>query len=174
MIPNFWWSLEVAAAELHLCFVIKGYVWWRRTFLPMVTIVVLHHKRMKLFKPFTPHVIAWSIRNGLKSVDSCNERAANEIAVFGLPQWCRRRGCRGCKGNPKSFDLSKILTKSQWIRAQKFRHSATILLKWLLGFACIKVFLLCNIKGSGYRSVTSHAFRIKCWVCHFNGIFMVM
>jgi len=24
MIPNFWCSLEVAAAELHLCFVIKG------------------------------------------------------------------------------------------------------------------------------------------------------
>ena len=39
----------------------------------------------------------------------------------------------------------------------------------LLGFACIKICLLCNIKGSGYRTVTSHAFRIKCWVCHFNG-----
>jgi len=24
--------------------------------------VVLHHKHMKLFKPFTPHVIAWSVR----------------------------------------------------------------------------------------------------------------
>jgi len=32
------------AAELHLCFVTKGNVWWKRTFLPMVTIVVLHHK----------------------------------------------------------------------------------------------------------------------------------
>jgi len=28
----------------------------------MVTIVVLHHKHMKLFKPFTPHVIALSDR----------------------------------------------------------------------------------------------------------------
>jgi len=62
MIPNFWYSLEVAATELQLCFVIKGNVWWKRTFLPMVTIVVLHHKRMKLFKPFTPCVIAWSVR----------------------------------------------------------------------------------------------------------------
>jgi len=26
----------------------------------MVTIVVLHHKPMKLFKPLTPRVIAWS------------------------------------------------------------------------------------------------------------------
>jgi len=44
MIPNFWCSLEVAAAELHrYCFVIKGNVWWRRTFFPVVTIVVLHH-----------------------------------------------------------------------------------------------------------------------------------
>jgi len=64
MIPNFWCSLEVAATELHLCFVIKGNVWWKRTFLPMATIVVLHHKHMKLFKPFTPHVIAWSVRKG--------------------------------------------------------------------------------------------------------------
>ena len=39
-------------------FVIKGNVWWKRTFLPMVTIAVLHHKHMKLFTPFTPHVIA--------------------------------------------------------------------------------------------------------------------
>ena len=36
MIPNFWCSLEVAAAELHLCFVIKGSLWWKGTFLPMV------------------------------------------------------------------------------------------------------------------------------------------
>jgi len=51
MIPNFWCSLEVAATELQLCFVIKRNVWWKRTFLPTVTIVVLHHKHMKLFKP---------------------------------------------------------------------------------------------------------------------------
>jgi len=62
MIPNLWCSLEVAATELQLCFVIKGNVWWKPTFFPMVTIVVLHHKHMKLFKPFTPHVIAWSVR----------------------------------------------------------------------------------------------------------------
>ena len=64
MIPNFWCCLEVTATELHLCFVIKRNVWWKSTFLPMSTIVVLHHKHMKLFKPFTPHVIAWSIRKG--------------------------------------------------------------------------------------------------------------
>jgi len=63
VIPNFWCSLEVAATDLHLCFVIKGNVWWKLIFLPMVTIVVLHHKHMKLFKPFT-HVIAWSARKG--------------------------------------------------------------------------------------------------------------
>jgi len=54
MIPNFWCCLEVAATVLHLCFVIKGNVWRKYTFLPMATIVVLHHKHMKLFKPFTP------------------------------------------------------------------------------------------------------------------------
>ena len=32
-------------------------------FFPMVTIVVLHYKHMKLFKPFT-HVIACSARKG--------------------------------------------------------------------------------------------------------------
>jgi len=30
----------------------------------MVTIDVLHHKHMKLFTPFMPHVIAWSVRKG--------------------------------------------------------------------------------------------------------------
>ena len=64
MTPNFWCSLEIAAAELHLCFVIKGNPWWKRTFLPMVTIVVLHYKYMKLFKLFTPHVIVWFARKG--------------------------------------------------------------------------------------------------------------
>jgi len=64
MIPNFWCRLEVAATEVHLCFVIKGNVWWKPTFLPMVTIAVLHHKHMKLFTPFTPHVIGWSVRKG--------------------------------------------------------------------------------------------------------------
>ena len=60
MILNFWCCLEAAANELHLCFVINDNVWWKRTFLPMVTIVVLHHKHMKLFKRLTPHVTAWS------------------------------------------------------------------------------------------------------------------
>ena len=67
MIPNFWCSLEVAATELRLCLVIKGKVWWKRTFHPMVTSVVLDHKHMKLFKPFTPYVIALSVRKALIS-----------------------------------------------------------------------------------------------------------
>jgi len=32
MILNFWCSVEVAAAEMHFCFVIKGNVWWKRTY----------------------------------------------------------------------------------------------------------------------------------------------
>ena len=70
-IPNFWCSLEVAAAELHLCFVIKCNLWWKHTFLPMVAVVVLHYKHikhMKLFTPFTPHVIAWSVRKGFNQL----------------------------------------------------------------------------------------------------------
>jgi len=63
-------SLEVAAGELQLCFVIKGNMWWKRTFLAMVTIVVLHHEYMKLFKLFTRHVIAWFARKGFnQSID---------------------------------------------------------------------------------------------------------
>jgi len=42
----------------------KGNVWWKRTFLPMATIIVLHYKDMKLFKPFTPDVIVWTVRKG--------------------------------------------------------------------------------------------------------------
>jgi len=59
-------GLEVAAVELHLYyFIIKGNVWWKHTFLQMVTIVVWHHKHVKLFKPFAPHVTAWFVRKGL-------------------------------------------------------------------------------------------------------------
>jgi len=104
MISNFWCSLGAAAAELHLCFVIKGNVWWKCTFLPMVTIVVLLHKYMKLFKPFTPHVIAWSVRRGFQSVDSQNERAENEIAVFSLGDAaiCNAMRCyEKCKASKK-------------------------------------------------------------------------
>jgi len=57
MIPNFWVSLEVAAVELHLCFVIKGSIWWKRTFLSMVTIIVLHRKYMKLCSSYLHHVL---------------------------------------------------------------------------------------------------------------------
>ena len=32
MIPNLWCSLEVAAAELRVCLVIKGDVWWNALF----------------------------------------------------------------------------------------------------------------------------------------------
>jgi len=75
VIPNFWCSLKVAAAKLRHCFVIKGNVWRKRTFLPMVTIVVLHHKHMKLSKPFSPHVIAWSVRKGFnQSICRTNEQ----------------------------------------------------------------------------------------------------
>ena len=45
-----------------LYFVIKGNLWWKYTFLQMVTIVVLHHKHMKLAKTFILHAIACSVR----------------------------------------------------------------------------------------------------------------
>ena len=50
--PNFWCSLEVATAELHL-FVSSQRVTCGGNALQwlLVTIVVLHHKHMKLFKP---------------------------------------------------------------------------------------------------------------------------
>jgi len=37
------------------------------------TIIVLHHKYMKLVKPFIPHIIAWSVREGFWSFDLYNE-----------------------------------------------------------------------------------------------------
>jgi len=39
---DFLCCLEVAAAELQLCFVTKGNLWWKRTFPPMATILALH------------------------------------------------------------------------------------------------------------------------------------
>ena len=79
MIPNVRNSPKVAAVELHLCSVIEDNVWWKHTFLPMVHIVVLHRKHMKLFKPFTPHVIVWSVRKGF---NQSIRRTKEQIAVF--------------------------------------------------------------------------------------------
>jgi len=47
----------------------------------MVAIVMLHHKHMKQFKPFIPHVIAWSVRKGF---NQSIRRTENEIAMFRL------------------------------------------------------------------------------------------
>jgi len=51
-------GLAVAQTNRDFCFVIKGNVWWKRTFLPIATIVVLRQKHMKLAKSFTPIAIA--------------------------------------------------------------------------------------------------------------------
>jgi len=61
MVPNFWCSLEIAAAKLHLCFVIKANLWWKRTFLPMATTVVLYHKYMKLFTALTQYTAGYCV-----------------------------------------------------------------------------------------------------------------
>jgi len=87
MIPKFWCSLEVTAVELHLRFVIKCNLWWKRTFLPMVTIVVSPHKHMKLLKPFTQHVIAWSVRKGFNQ-SVCRTKVQKTI----LQSWASAGG----------------------------------------------------------------------------------
>jgi len=35
----------------------------------MATILALHHKHVKLVKPFSSHVIAWSVRKCFWSID---------------------------------------------------------------------------------------------------------
>jgi len=66
---NFLCRLEVAQPNCDLCFVIKGNIWWKRTLLPMAIILALHHKYMKLVKPFTSYVTARSVRKGIWSVE---------------------------------------------------------------------------------------------------------
>jgi len=39
----------------------------------MATILALYRKRMKLVKPFTPHVIAWSVRKGFHQLISFDQ-----------------------------------------------------------------------------------------------------
>jgi len=54
----------------------------------MATIVALHHKHkhMKLVKPFTPHVIVWSVRKGFNE-QFTEQKSRKGIAVFssGVP-----------------------------------------------------------------------------------------
>jgi len=89
VIPKFWCSLEVTAAELHLCFVIKCNLWWKCAFLPMVAIIVLHHKHTKLLKPFTQHDIAWSVRKGFnQSVRRTKEQKTR------LQSWASEGGAK--------------------------------------------------------------------------------
>jgi len=66
---NFLCRLEVAQPNCNLCFVMKGNVWWKRISRPMATVLALYHQHMKLIKPFTPHVIACSVRKGFWSVE---------------------------------------------------------------------------------------------------------
>jgi len=108
MIPNFWCSLEVAATELQLCFVIKRNVWWKRTFLPTVTIVVLHHKHMKLFKPFTSHVIACSVR---KCFNQSIRRTKEQKTRLQCLAWAM----------PKSVMLSGAMKNAKLLRRKSAR-----------------------------------------------------
>ena len=81
MFPNFWCSLEVAAAEPNLCFVIKGNMYWKRTFLPMVTIVVTSQTYEAVLAIYTTCYCVIRQKR-FQSVDSQNERTQNETAVF--------------------------------------------------------------------------------------------
>ena len=114
MMPNFWCCLEVAAAELHLCFVIKGNVWWKRSFL-MVAIAVLHHKHLKQFKPFIPHVIAWSVRKGF---NQSIRRTKEQKTKLQCLDWAM----------PKSVMLKRRITNSGDTKSAKLqrRKSARI------------------------------------------------
>jgi len=47
-----------------------------------------------------------------------------DVTAITLKHWCRRRGCRGCKHTPKSFDLSKIQRKSLKIWAKTLQIRA--------------------------------------------------
>jgi len=84
MILNFWCSVEVAAAELHLCFVINGNVWWKRIFLPMVyyrCVTSLTYKAIQTIWHLQ-HMLFRGQSEKFLSVDSQNERTENEIALL--------------------------------------------------------------------------------------------
>jgi len=49
------------------------------------------------------------------------KRPKVQSAFMGSKHWCRRRGCRGCKRTPKSFDLLKIWAKSLKIWAKSLK-----------------------------------------------------
>ena len=74
----------------------------------------------------------------------------------------------GVQAHPQECWFVENSGKISMNSGTKFRHSVTILLKWLLGFACIKIWWFCNIKGSGYRSVVLSAF--ASWrFCNLSG-----
>ena len=54
MIPNFWGTLEVTAAELHLYFVIKGNAWWKQW------------RTQKIFMGVSFNGIWWSFAFGVR------------------------------------------------------------------------------------------------------------
>jgi len=103
MTLNFWCSLEVAATELHLCFVTKGNVWWKPTFLLLVTIAVLHHKHMKLFTLFTPHVIASTARKGFNQSIGRTKEQKTRLQCLQLLVRCRNLQCHQELWKAQSF-----------------------------------------------------------------------
>jgi len=100
MIRNFLVPSRVSPAELRPLFCHKGNLWWKHIFLAMATIVVLqlHHKHMKLAKPFTPHAIACSVRKGFnQSICRTKEQKtrlqclASVMPKFVMPSRAKKR-----------------------------------------------------------------------------------
>jgi len=67
----------------------------------MVIIVVLHHKHMKLFKRFTPHVTAWSVS---KAFDQSDRRTKEQqTRMFSLSD---AEICNAIRSYEKRKDLA--------------------------------------------------------------------
>jgi len=61
---------------------------FRNNRVAILSIVVLHHKHMKLFKPFTPHIIAWSVRKGFnQSIRRTKEqKTRSQCLAWAMPK----------------------------------------------------------------------------------------
>jgi len=55
---------------------------------------------------------------------------SNNHCSIGFTQWCRGRGCRGCKRTNKSFDLVKLREKSREVCAKSVKTFAKSLKIW--------------------------------------------
>ena len=110
-----------------------------------------------------PKFQLWRLFLVWHSNSSCFFKGSKLLTYFALLQWCRRLGCRECKGTPKSYYLPKIQAKYPniwakslkiWAKSRKIRANLAPNVVWFqIAEKQIKTFCLKIIPKKGLHDL---------------------